>query len=532
MFSYEERISAVKLYIASNYHVGTVIRELGYPSPVALRSWYKEYAEMGDLKKKVTHKPHFTAEQMRIAVDHYFEHGQSYTKTSVALGYPCRNILAQWVLASGRKKIENCTKTTCVLRYSDKEKQEAVLKWVSGLPDYKVAAQYGVSTATIFSWRKKFLGKDVPMECKRKHSKCCTPVKISTKIVDQAVDDDMSELEALRATVAKFKAEKAHLESQIDNLRFEKDVMEATILVLKKEEGINPVDLGNKEKTEVIDVLKKNYRLNMLLKRFKLTKSSYFYSKVVQSKLDKYQDLRAAINTIFETNYKCYGYRRVHALLKIMRVTVSEKVVRRLMAEEQLCPYTSKQKKYSSYVGEVDSAPENLVARNFHAALPNELWLTDITEFHLPSGKVYLSPVVDCFDGMVLSWTIGRHPTAELANTMLDNAIAQLSPNKSPVIHSDRGGHYRWPEWVSRTKKAGLVRFMSRKGCSQDNAACEGFFGRLKNEMFYGRSWLGVSTDAFIAQLNAYIHWYNESRIKLSLGGMSPLQYRHSLGLI
>jgi putative transposase len=73
---------------------------------------------------------------------------------------------------------------------------------------------------------------------------------------------------------------------------------------------------------------------------------------------------------------------------------------------------------------------------------------------------------------------------------------------------------------------------MSKKGCSPDNAACEGFFSRLKNEMFYGRSWTGVSIDQFIKELDEYLRWYAEKRIKLSPGGMSPLDYRRSLGLL
>ena len=78
---------------------------------------------------------------------------------------------------------------------------------------------------------------------------------------------------------------------------------------------------------------------------------------------------------------------------------------------------------------------------------------------------------------------------------------------------------------------AGLTRSMSKKGCSPENAACEGFFGRLKNEMFYGRSWGGVPMDDFINEINGYIEWYNTKRIKQSLGYMSPVEYRHSLGL-
>jgi len=73
---------------------------------------------------------------------------------------------------------------------------------------------------------------------------------------------------------------------------------------------------------------------------------------------------------------------------------------------------------------------------------------------------------------------------------------------------------------------------MSKKGYSPDNAACEGFFGIVKNEMFYSRSWDGVSVEEFIDELNSFLHWYNDERIKLSLGAMSPMAYRQSLGLI
>jgi transposase InsO family protein len=114
---------------------------------------------------------------------------------------------------------------------------------------------------------------------------------------------------------------------------------------------------------------------------------------------------------------------------------------------------------------------------------------------------------------------------------MLDDATAGLKPGERPIIHSDRGSHYRWPDWIKRMTKAKLTRSMSKKGCTPDNAACEGVFGRIKNEMFYNRSWMGVSLTDFIDILNDYLHWYNEKRIKLSLGAMSPLEYRESLGL-
>jgi len=115
---------------------------------------------------------------------------------------------------------------------------------------------------------------------------------------------------------------------------------------------------------------------------------------------------------------------------------------------------------------------------------PNEKWLTDITEFSIPAGKVYLSPMIDCFDGMPVSWRISVSSNGELVNGMLEDAIIVLSAGEKPTIHAERGCHYRWPGWIQRMDQTQLRRSMSRKGCSPDNSACEGFFGRMKNEMF------------------------------------------------
>lgn len=113
-----------------------------------------------------------------------------------------------------------------------------------------------------------------------------------------------------------------------------------------------------------------------------------------------------------------------------------------------------------------------------------------------------------------------------------DAAIETVTETSDrPVVHSDRGGHYRWPGWLSRMSDANLTRSMSRKACSPDNAACEGFFGRLKNELFYPRDWNGTTIDQFIEAVDSYIRWYNEKRIKISLGSLSPIEYRASLGL-
>jgi transposase InsO family protein len=315
-------------------------------------------------------------------------------------------------------------------------------------------------------------------------------------------------------------------------LQLEKDLLKKANELLKKELGIDQQDLTNREKTLLVDALKATYSVTDVLCELKLPRSSYFYHRARLQVAEKYADVRKAMTDIFERNYRCYGSRRIHASLADRSMTVSEKVVRRLMKEECLVAATSKRRRYGSYMGEISPAPDNLLNRDFSASAPNEKWLTDITEFHIPAGKVYLSPMIDCFDGMVVSWSIGTRPNAELVNTMLDSAIDKIATSRSrPVVHSDRGAHYRWPGWLSRITDAKMIRSMSRKGCSPDNAACEGFFGRLKIEMFFSRDWLHTTIDEFIGCLDTYIRWYNEARIKVSLGARSPVEHRQSLGI-
>lgn len=184
------------------------------------------------------------------------------------------------------------------------------------------------------------------------------------------------------------------------------------------------------------------------------------------------------------------------------------------MKKEQLVVKIQRTRKYNSYQGKVSPAVDNLIDRNFSAPKPNKKWLTDITGFAIPAGKVYLSPIVDCFDGLLVTWNISTSPDALLVNSMLDDAAKLLSAGRKPIIHSDRGVHYRWSGWIDRMEKNGFIRSMSKKGWSPDNSTCKGVFGRIKNEMFYNTDWSGVNISEFIGILNDYLHWYNEQRIK------------------
>lgn len=152
--------------------------------------------------------------------------------------------------------------------------------------------------------------------------------------------------------------------------------------------------------------------------------------------------------------------------------------------------------------------------RDFSAGAPGERLVTDITEFRLGEGgaRAYLSAMVDLYDGRVVAWRCGASPSAALATGTLEDALAAVG---GPFLaHSDRGMRYRTRSRPGLCERAGVTRSMSRRGHSPDNAAMEGFLGRLKVETFGGRDWSGWTPDAFAGELAAYICWCNASRIK------------------
>lgn len=373
----------------------------------------------------------------------------------------------------------------------------------------EVATALGVSVSTISTWKRKYIvegGMDVP-------------------------DIDPGEIERISDEKLK-KMSQDEIEEYIHKLELKAAVLEGTVKILKAG-GIE--DLSNDELAALVDALPSKFTKTEALAYVGLSSSSYYYCKAKSAKSDKYASARAAIKEEFELVRGRRGYRYIRQRLRRRDepIVLSGKTVRRLMAEEGcVVSYAKKKRRYSSYKGEIGQAPDNLVKRDFHSDAPNRLWLTDITEFSITAGKAYLSPIIDCFDGFPVAWRIGTSPNADIANSMLDDACGSLKPTEHPICHSDRGGHYRWPGWVERCDKYGITRSMSKKGCSPDNSAMEGFFGRLKNEFFYDRDWDDVPMDSFIEQLDDYMKYYRDERIKESLNWMSPMQYRKSLGLV
>ncbi|MFD2821623.1 MULTISPECIES: IS3 family transposase [Alteromonadaceae] len=502
MYSYKERIKAVELYIKLGRKASVAVRMLGYPSKKYLRQWVLIYDETGDLPKNFKRKPTYTTAQKQAVIDHYLNNGQCFTHTQKVMGYPCAHTFNKWHDELKFQKSHRRKKGKSQQRlFSKEEKKAAVIELCTRTDSADALAKnIGVSRESLYIWKDQLLPPEYTNTMANKN------------------------LSLKNANSPQLEEQLKDLHLHMHKLQLEHDILKKANDLLKKEQGISHERLTNQEKTTLIDALRDKHCFKELLKTVKLPRSSYFYHKARRKLPEKYKEARESITDIFNTNYQCYGYRRIHAEVRKLGISIAEKVIRRLMQEENLIPHSSrKRRQYNSYYGEISPPASNLINRDFHSNAPNTKWLTDISEFQIPAGKVYLSPIVDCFDGMVVSWKTGKRPNAELVNTMLDDAIVTfLGPREQPIVHSDRGGHYRW----ERTDSASLTRSMSRKGYSPDNAACEGFFGRLKTEFFYPRDWSNSTLEHLMAEIDNYIKWYNLKRIKISLGAKSPIEYR------
>lgn len=317
------------------------------------------------------------------------------------------------------------------------------------------------------------------------------------------------------------------LERELEDARLSLDALKEMVRGPKVGD---PASLSNKQKAELGERLRRvhGYRLKDSMALLKISKSSYEYAKKSLEKAAVRAELvEKRVRSAFETSGRTYGYRRVKASIVSGAdggepMIISEREVRRAMGVAGMIPRrTRRRRHYSFYEGEPETRPDNLPLQSngthrFSAPAPGMLAVTDATEFKVAKNtKVYLSPVVDCFDGLPAAWSISRHPDSSLVGSSLKAYLSRLPKGSDPVIvHTDGGGTYRSASWKRICAKDGVVRSMSRKACCPDNARAEGFFGSLKEEFYYGRDWSRTSPEKFAAKLNAYLEWYADGRLK------------------
>lgn len=254
-----------------------------------------------------------------------------------------------------------------------------------------------------------------------------------------------------------------------------------------------------------------------------MARATFYYHLRRQQVPDKYQAIREQINEIFSSNKGRYGYRRITLELHNRSIIINHKTVERLMRENGMkCQV--RVKKYRSYRGQEGKIAPNLLSRDFTTAIPNSKWVTDITEFALFGQKRYLSPILDLYNGEIISYTLSKQPNLLMVTDMLAKAICNVKTDTDLVLHSDQGWHYQHAVYQNQLRKMGITQSMSRKGNCLDNAVMENFFGLLKSELLYLQKF--TSIQHFENELKNYIYYYNNYRIKAKLKGLSPVKFR------
>jgi len=269
--------------------------------------------------------------------------------------------------------------------------------------------------------------------------------------------------------------------------------------------------------------LRQQYPLTILLRVAGLARSTFYYQQKVLDVGDRYAEIKAKIQAVYAHHKGRYGYRRITDTIQQSGIAINHKTVQRLMGQLQLKSLV-RPKKHRAYRGEVGQTAPDLLKRQFEAQRPNQKWVTDVTEFNVGGEKLYLSPVMDLYNGEIVAYQTARRPTFDLVWKMLKKALPKCQNRDNTLLHSDQGWPYRMSAYRRLLAKHAVTQSMSRKGNCLDNAAMESFFGTLKAEFFH------LNQFASVAQLQAglarYIHYYNHERIKMKLNGLSPVQYR------
>ncbi len=260
-----------------------------------------------------------------------------------------------------------------------------------------------------------------------------------------------------------------------------------------------------------------------MLKYAEVTRSTFYYQLNRLKEPDKYKEIKEQIMSIYHENKGRYGYRRITLELHNRDFGINHKTVRKLMKELGLQCFVRVQK-YKSYKGKVGKICDNLLNRKFEAEEPNQKWVTDVTEFKVHNEKLYLSPIVDLFNGEVISFNLSRHPVFTQVVDMLEKAFSKIPNNTNLILHSDQGWQYQMKQYQWLLKDKGIRQSMSRKGNCLDNSLAENFFGLLKSELFYMKEYKTI--EELEKDIIEYIDYYNNKRIKGKLKGMSPVQYK------
>jgi putative transposase len=257
-----------------------------------------------------------------------------------------------------------------------------------------------------------------------------------------------------------------------------------------------------------------------------LARSAYYRwldEPIAESQLDEAY-LANAIHTAHGDDPE-FGYRFLADEVRLDGHEVSDRVVSRICRDNGWWSVFGKPKRSK---GSRPGAPshDDLVCRDFTAAAPNELWLSDITEHWTAEGKLYCCAIKDVFSNRIVGWAIDERMKARLVVAAIEMAVARRGGNVAGcILHSDRGSQFRARKVHRALARHGMVGSMGQVGSAGDNAAMESFFALLqKNVLNRRRSW--PTRDDLRIEIVTWIErTYHHRRRQTRLGRLTPIEY-------
>ncbi|NLW52480.1 MAG: IS3 family transposase [Tissierellia bacterium] len=276
------------------------------------------------------------------------------------------------------------------------------------------------------------------------------------------------------------------------------------------------------------ELREKGYKLNCLLKAMDMPRSTYYFELNKVEKVNiRNAEISKKIKEIFAHHKGRYGVRRIYRELINQGYEINHKRVQRIMKELKLKGKVPKEK-YHSYKEKVGKIANNLIDRNFKAEKPLEKWTTDVSQFNFSWGKCYISPILDMYSNEIISYDLSLSPNLSQISNMLSEAFNKFPSVENIIMHSDQGWQYQHNSYVNELKEHKVIQSMSRKGNCYDNSIMETFFGRLKNEIYYGYEKDYKSFEEFSKAIEEYINYYNNERIQAKTKWMPPTKYRQA----
>jgi len=274
--------------------------------------------------------------------------------------------------------------------------------------------------------------------------------------------------------------------------------------------------------------MSKTYSVVLLTKAFGVSKAGYY--KWLNRSLTDNDIINFQLCDIITEYHQKFdgilGYLRMTDWInRDYNYTYNVKRYRRLMKVLDLKSRIKiKKKNYTKHDAQIIS--DNILKREFHSVIPNEKWVTDITEFKIGglTTKLYLSAILDLAGKNIISYEMSTSNNNKLVIDTYNKAI-ELNSTAKPIFHSDRGFQYTSKAFSNMLKKQGIIQSMSRPGRCPDNAPIEAFWGILKSEMYYSKKFRSV--EELTTAIHAYIHFYNNKRYQKNLKGLTPIEYRN-----